>query len=92
MSYDLYQSYARDFEQCITQLREMLDNPSATKRVQKENPYEFSQAQNYLKQMEIEQMNILENDETSNESREVKTSFQKHKKTFDKIRKEIRKA
>ena len=46
---DLYNSYAKDFEQCMSQLREMIDHPTVQKSITKENPYEFSQAQNYLK-------------------------------------------
>ena len=42
--------------------------------------------------MEIEQMNILENDESSAEAKRAKASFQKHKKTFDRFKKELRKA
>ena len=42
--------------------------------------------------MEIEQMNILEMDDNSAEAKTAKTSFQKHKKAFEKIRKDLRKA
>ena len=76
----------------MSQLREMIDHPTSQKSISKENPYEYSQAQNYLKQMEIEQMNILENDENSSEAKTAKTSFQRNKKAFEKIRKDLRKA
>ena len=42
--------------------------------------------------MEIEQMNIVENDENSAEAKSAKSSFQRHKRAFDKIRKDLRKA
>ena len=89
---DLYNSYVKDFEQCMSQLREIIDHPTQQKSITKENPYEFSQAQNYLKQMEIEQMNILEMDDNSAEAKTAKTSFQRHKKAYEKIRKDLRKA
>ena len=41
MSMDLYNSYAKDFEQCMSQLREMLDDSGSSKTIAKENPYEF---------------------------------------------------
>ena len=40
--------------------------------------------------MEIEKMNIDDNDDIENKDA-IKTSFQKHKKSFEKIKKELRK-
>ena len=37
-------------------------------------------------------MNILDNDEESAEAKQAKASFQRHKRAFDKIRKDLRKA
>ena len=43
--------------------------------------------------MDIEQMNILDNgDDNSAEAKTAKSSFQRHKRAFDKIRKDLRKA
>ena len=65
MSRDLLNSYEKDFIECMNQLRDILDDPSQTKNISNQNPYEYEQAQNYLKQMEIESMNL--SDDNSNE-------------------------
>ena len=65
MSRDLLNSYEKDFIECMNQLRDILDDPSQTKNISIQNPYEYEQAQNYLKQMEIESMNL--SDDNSNE-------------------------
>ena len=78
----------------------MISDPSEAKMIQHsksylllnttiENPYEYEQAQNYLKQMEIECMNII--DASGVEGDLVRQRIQKHKAEFDRIRKEIRK-
>ena len=65
MSRDLLNSYEKDFIECMNQLRDILDDPSQIKNISSQNPYEYEQAQNYLKQMEIESMNL--SDDNSNE-------------------------
>ena len=40
----------------------MLDDPSEVKMIESKNPYEYEQAMNYLKQMEVEVMNITDQD------------------------------
>ena len=44
-----------------------------------ENPYEYEQAQNYLKQMEIESMNFMESQDYNAEGDQVRARIQKHK-------------
>ena len=44
MSMDLYNSYAKDFEQCMSQLRDLMDSASGKKAIAIENPYEYKQA------------------------------------------------
>ena len=67
----------------------MLDDPSETKMISHKNPYEYEQAQTYLKQMEIESMNIM--DASGLQGDVVRQRIQKHKADFDRVRKEIRK-
>ena len=88
MSQDLLRSYEQDFTQCLKQLEVMLADPSEEKMITSKNPYEYEQAQNYLKQMEIESMNIM--DTSGLEGDIVRQRIQKHKASFDKVRKQIR--
>lgn len=41
MSRELLKSYERDFEQCMGQIRSMLDDPSRVKSITNKNPYEY---------------------------------------------------
>ena len=59
MSLDLFKSYESDFNQCLDQLKSMVDGADS-KMISSRNPYEYEQAQNYLKQMEIESMNLMD--------------------------------
>ena len=68
----------------------MLADPHEKKMISHKNPYEYEQAQNYLKQMEIESMNIMDTG-SSVEGDIVRQRITKHKQEFDKVRKEIRK-
>ena len=53
MSKDLLKSYERDYIACIKTLRDILEDPVACERTFKNakgnNPYEYEQANNYLK-------------------------------------------
>ena len=89
MSQDLLRSYESDFSQCISQLQGMLDDPTESKMLWNKNPYEYEQAQNYLKQMEIESMNIMDGSGAQGDI--VRQRVQRFKAEFDRIRKEIRK-
>ena len=55
-----------------------------------ENPFEYNQAQDYLKQMEIESMNFMESNNDI-EGDQVRARIQKHKQEFNEIRREMRK-
>ena len=41
MSQELIKSYEKDFQECINQLRAMLDDPSEVKMIESKNPYEY---------------------------------------------------
>ena len=55
-----------------------------------ENPYEYEQAQNYLKQMEIECMNFMESEYANSEGDAVRARISKAKQEFNAVRREIR--
>lgn len=61
MSQDLINCYEKDFEGSMLQLKMLLDDHTRIRALGRKNPYEYDQAQNFLKQMEIEIMNFNEN-------------------------------
>ena len=93
MSKDLLKSYERDYKACIKTLRDIIEDPIACERTFKQakgnNPYEYEQANNFLKQMEIESMNFGDD---SAEGDQVRKLIQQHKREFDKVRREMRNA
>lgn len=92
MSLNLLQSYEQEFSDQVKTLKHMMHEPSRMNVYFKSgsDPKEYSQAQTFLKQMEIESMNFLESDEYSHHKKEgdqVRKRIQKHKKEFDAVRK-----
>lgn len=67
----------------------LLDDHTRIRALGRKNPYEYEQSQNYLKQMEIETMNFIENN-GGPAADKMRTRITKHKKEFELIRREMR--
>lgn len=89
MSLDLLNCYEKDFESSIQELKLLLDDHTMVKALGRRNPYEYEKAQNFLKQMEIETMNYIENNGGPTADK-MRTKITKHKKDFEVLRREMR--
>ena len=95
MSLNLLNSYESDFETKLEELNKCLqDQPKLNEYFKKGNdPKEYKNVSNCLKQMEIESMNFMDSDEYARNRKEgdaVRKRVQIHKKSFDVARKEMR--
>lgn len=91
---DLYNSYVKDFEQCMEKLRQMIDDPSMQKILHKDDPVEFLHAQQYIKSMEqeIEAMNVVQTEVGCEEVRSAKEQYLRHNIEFYQISMDLKKA
>ena len=58
---DLLASYEKDFKECISLLKEIVDDVDPASRLDK-NSFALDNANKLLKQMEVEAMNFMEDD------------------------------
>lgn len=96
MSLNLLVSYEQEFQEQVGTLKTLMQDDARMQVYFKaqRDPKEYTQAQTFLKQMEIESMNFFESAEYGTHKKEgdqVRKRIQKHKKEFDSVRKELRK-